>query len=560
MGSGTASFPREALAVREFDDVIGRAWRRLRLQRFLTVLVWCWGAALAAAAVAIAVEKVLGPAVPGPDWLPLALAGGVGLIVAAAIALVTGPDRLDAAVAIDRAFHLNERLSTALSLPEALRETPAGRALVADTLRHVAALDIGSQFVLHLPRRAWIPLIPAALAAALLIVPLGSQRSAQAALTAAQQLDQEAVAQQAEALTKRIGEARQEIDPARSAETEKLLAEIEKAADRLAQSPPAAKDKALVELNKLTDALKDRQKQLGTAEQIGRQLQQLQRMASDGPADDFAKDLSKGDFQQAAEQLQQLREKIASGTLTEAEKQLLQQQLGGMKQQLEKLANLEQRRKQLEDARQGGALTPEQYQQQMAKLNDQARDLQKLQQLAQQLDQCQQCLGQGDMQKAADALGMSQQQLQQMAQDLSELETLDQALADLQDAKDGMTGGDGLNRLGQGMGNSPGDSPNPMGSPGPGLGRGRGAGDRPEAVDKTATYRTKTPSQYTKGQAVVEGLGPYGQQNKGDSLIEAQETIEAASGVAAEALSNQKVPNTVKKHVAGYFDKIRGGR
>jgi len=545
--------------VREFDKPIGRAWRRLRLQRFVAALVWCWGAALAGAAGAIAGERVLGQSLPGPDWWPLAVAGGVGLIVAAVIALASGPSRLDAAVAIDHAFHLNERLSTAMTLPEELCQTPAGRALVADALRHVADLDIGSQFALHLPRRAWIPLIPAALAAALLVVPLWSQPRARADQKSAQHLDQEAVARQAKALTKRIGATRKDIDPAKFAETEKLLAEVEKAADRLAQAPPAAKDKALVELNRLTDALKDRQKQLGTAEQIGRQLQQLQKLASDGPADDFAKDLAKGDFQQAAEQLRRLQEKIASGKLTESETTALQEQLGAMKQQLEKLANLEQRRKQIEAARKTGALSQEQYQQQMAKLDNQAKDLQKLQHLAQKLGQCQQCLGQGDMQEAAQALGMSRQQLQEMAQELSEVETLDRALADLQDAKSGMTGGDGLNQLGEGMGNSLGSSPNPMGQPGSGLGRGRGQGARPEAAGKTATYTTKTPSQFTKGKAIVEGVGPFGQQNKGDSLVEAQGTIEAASGVAAEALSNQKVPNTVKKHVAGYFDKIRQG-
>lgn len=547
--------------MREFDKPIGRVWRRLRFQRFLAALVWCWGAALVGAAVAIAVEKLLHRPLPGPDWIAFALAGGVGLVAAAVIALMTGPSRLDAAVAIDHAFHLDERLSTALTLPEGLRETPAGRALVLDTLRHVADLDIGSQFVPRLPRRAWVPLIPAALAVALLFVSEWPPRNVLAGSKGAETLDQKAVAQQAKALNKRIGEARKEIDTSKFAETEKLLAEIEKAADRLAKAPPAEKDKVLVELNKLTDALEDRQKQLGTAEQISRQLKQLQKMASDGPADDFAKELAKGDFQKAADGLKQLQEKIASGKMTDAEKAMLQQQLGEMKQQLEKLANLDQRKKQLEEARKNGALSQEQYEQQVAKLNDQAKDLQKLSQLAQKLGQAQQQMAQGDMKKAAEALGMSQQQLQQMAQQLQELETLDQALADLQDAKSGMTGGDGLNQFGDGMDNSLGMGQGRNGQPGGfGMGRGRGQGERPEAADKTATYKTKAKQQYTKGKAVLEGFGPYGQQSKGDSIIEAQETVEAASGVAAEALSNQKVPNNVKKHVAGYFDEIRKGR
>src|SRR5947209_1159985 len=108
----------------------------MRFQRFLAALVWCWGAALAGVAIAIAIDK-LGRPLPGQPWMPFAIAGGLGVIVAAIIALLTGPNRVDAAVAIDRAFHLNERLSTALTLPADLTGSPAGQALIADAIRHV---------------------------------------------------------------------------------------------------------------------------------------------------------------------------------------------------------------------------------------------------------------------------------------------------------------------------------------------------------------------------------------------------------------------------------------
>ena len=78
------------------------------------------------------------------------------------------------------------------------------------------------------------------------------------------------VAEQTKALGKKIASQRKELDKTKFAEADKLLAEIEKAADDLAKAPPAQKDKALVELNKLTDALKERQKQLGSPEQVNR--------------------------------------------------------------------------------------------------------------------------------------------------------------------------------------------------------------------------------------------------------------------------------------------------
>ena len=542
--------------MRELEKPVGRVWRRLRLQRFLAALVWCWAATLGLAALAIGGESLIGP-LPGPIWLPFAIAGGLGLVVAALIALLTGPGRVEAAVALDRAFQLNERLSTALTLPPDLRETPAGRALLADASKHAGDLDIGSRFGLRLPRRAWVPLVPALLAVGLLFAPDWAQGLAKARPTDAQKAeDTKAVSQAASALNKKVAAQRQELDKDQFAEAERLLAEIEKATEQLAKAPPAEKDKALVELNQLSDALKDRQKQLGGAEQVARELKKLGDRAANGPGEPFARELAKGDFAKAADQLKQLQEKMASGKMSEAEKQELKDQLGAMKKELEKLANLEDRKKQLEEARKSGGLSQEQFQKEMAKLDQQAQDLKQLQQLAQKLGEAQEQMARGNMQKAAETLGMGQEQLEQMAQQLQELEALDGALADLMDAKNGMLGDD-MNQLGRqlegmngmnGMGNRPG-----MGN---GLGRGRGQGDRPEAPDDTASYASRVKQQYGKGKAVLEGFAPPNSQIKGESLIESVESLEADGGVGPDALSNQRIPRGVRQHILNYYDRI----
>lgn len=541
--------------MRELERPIGRVWRRMRLQRFLTALVWAWGAALLVVAVALAVEKGMNRPLPGADWVPFAIAAGAGIVVAALVAAMGGPSRVDAAVAIDRVFHLNERLSTALTLPDDLRETAAGRALLADAIRHVADLDIGSQFGPTWPRRAWVTLIPAALAVAMLFLPAMAQRVAQA--RPSELIEKKVVVDQTKALSKKIASQRKELEKGKFAEAEKLLADIEKAAEDLAKAPPTQKDKALVELNKLTDAVKDRQKKLGSPEQIGRQLQQLKDMTSNGPAEDFARDLARGDFDKAATELQKLREKLQSGKMTEADKKALQQQLAEMSKQLEKLANLEQRKKQLEEAKKNGGLSKEQFEREMAKLEDQAKSLKQLQQLASKLGQAGQQLQKGDMQKAASALGMSEKQLSEMASQMQELESLDSALADLQEAKNGMAG-DGMNQLGDSLASM---GMNPMNRPGQGRsGRGRGQGDRPEAPDDTATYTAKQKMQLGKGKAVLEGFSRPNTPVKGQALIDIQAEIETSGGLSAEALTNQKVPRTVEKHIRGYFDQINKGR
>ncbi len=548
--------------MKELDRPIGRVWRRLRLQRFLTSTVWCLAAGLAVATIVLGVEKLGQIPVPGEAWLPFAIAGGLSLVVAGLIAGLTGPDRTDAAVALDRAFGLNERLSTALTLPEELRETSAGRALIADAIRHVADLDVSDRFGLSVPRRAWVPIIPVLLAGAILLVPELTKRGAGGArASATPQQDRQSITKQSSTLGHKMAEQRKQMDKQKFAEAEKLLAEVEKTANDLAKAPPAEKDKALMALNKLTDALKDRQKQLGSPEQVNRQLQQLKEMASQGPADDFAKALAKGDFDKAARELKEIKEKLASGKMSEKDKEALKQQIGEMSQQLQKLANLEQRKKQLEEALKNGGLSKEQFDKEMAKGNDQAKNLEKLQKMANQLAKAQDAMAKGDTKKAAEALGMSEQQLQKMAQELQELQSLEGAMADLQDAKNGMNGengndgnqfGEGFNQLGQNsMRKNQGDG---QGN------RGIGDGARAEAPDNTASYNTRSKNQYAKGAAIVEGTAPPTSQSKGLSTITIQGEVETNSGSAADALTNQKVPKSVEKHIRGYFDQINKGQ
>ncbi|WP_435015736.1 hypothetical protein TA3x_003287 [Tundrisphaera sp. TA3] len=542
------------------EKPITRVWRRMRMQRFLSALVWCLASALAAATVVLIVEKS-GYPVPGAAWWPFAIAAALGVIAAGLVAILSGPGRIDAAVALDRAFQLNERLSTALTLPESLRETAVGKALIADAAAKVGTIDVASRFGLTVPRKSWVPLIPVALAGAILLAPpwTRTRADARAATTASTKVESKAVAKSGEALGKKMAEQRKQIDKQKFAEAERLLAEVEKIADGLAKSPPAQKDKAMMALNQLTDAIKERQKQLGSPEQVNRQLQQLKEMASDGPAEDFAKALAKGDFAKSAEELKQIKQKLASGKMTEKEKEALKNQIGEMGKQLEKLANLDQRKKQLEEARKNGGLSQEQFDKEMAKLNDQAKGLEGLKKMADKLSQAQQEMANGDTKKAAETLGMSEKQLEKMAQELQEMQSLEGALADLQDAKNGMNG-EGMNQLGEGMSQSGlgGRSPNQMGD-GQGRGRGRGEGDRAEAPDDVNAYNTRAKQQFGKGAAVVEGTAPPISQTKGQSGIAIQGEVETATGAAADALTNQKIPKTVEKHIRGYFDQINKG-
>ena len=327
------------------------------------------------------------------------------------------------------------------------------------------------------------------------------------------QVDKKALAKQAEALTKKITSQRQAIDKEKFPEAAKLLAQIEKKAEDLAKAPPAQKDKLMVEMNKLTDALKERRKQLGSPDQVNRQLQQLKAMGQNGPADQFAKELAKGDFKKAADQLKQLQEKMQKGEMTQAEKKALQEQLGEMSKKLNDLANMEQRKKQLDEALKNGGLSKEQYEREVEKLKQQSKSLRQLQEIASKLGQAQEALQKGDAKKAAESLGMTQQQLSQMAKQLDEMDSLDSTLADVQDAKNGMND-DGMNQLGQmmdGMGNMNGMR----------KGNGNGARPRPRhgrpprSPRRDGHLHHQGPAANQEGQGRASGLHPAEQDRQG---------------------------------------------
>jgi hypothetical protein len=85
-------------------------------------------------------------------------------------------------------------------------------------------------------------------------------------------------------------------------------------------------------------------------------------------------------------------------------------------------------------------------------------------------------------------------------------------------------------------------------------------GDRPEAPDETATYTTKVQQQIKKGKAVLQGFTQPSKTVKGESVIDIQGEMEAATASAAEALSNQRIPKNVEKHIRAYYDQINKGK
>jgi myosin heavy subunit len=530
------------------------------MQQFLATWVWTLSVALVVAAAVVGL-RTLGIRVWAEVGGGMVAAGAVVVSLLAAVGWVVwrGPSRLEVARTLDRLFGLEERLSTVVGLPAAVCETPAGRAVVRDAARRVAELEVRERLRLARPPRLWLPIGAAVVFGVVSLLPerLLARRTAEAA---ASELSPEQ-RERAERVIRKVGQSVAEKRTQQLAQPEgqtgRVLAELERALDRLAQSPPADKQQALVALNQLASTIQDRRQQVGGLEQLSRQLEQLKEMAG-GPAGQFGRELARGNYSAAAQQLQTLREKLNSGEMSASQQQELARQLDALRKQIERMADLEQQRKLLEDARKNGLITEQQYQEQKARLDQQAEDLRALQDLARRLGKAQQELAAGQMRQAAQTLSSLQEQLEEMAATAQEIEALDGALADLQDAKQALAD-DSLNQIGQTLEGVIGQGLGNQFGRGVGLSRGRGQGDRPEAPDDTSAYNTKVRQQVTKGKAFSAGFTDPSRQVRGQSILESQEAVEAAASQAAEALVDQRIPQSMRKHVQHYFDRVRTG-
>src|SRR6516165_5826513 len=103
---------------------VSRAGRRLFVQTFVDMLIWCWVAALAVSAGwFLTWVYAFGQRVDGQCWAVTGGALGVGLVLAVVLALFRAPSRLAAALLLDDRFGLKERVTTSLTLAPALEQT-----------------------------------------------------------------------------------------------------------------------------------------------------------------------------------------------------------------------------------------------------------------------------------------------------------------------------------------------------------------------------------------------------------------------------------------------------
>jgi hypothetical protein len=548
---------------------VARARRRLILEQFLARLVWCLLGALTIAAIAVAVPRIVVVSGLPANWDMAWFLGafGAGILLAIVWTVIHRRNALDAAIEIDRRFDLRERVASSLSLAPEEQTSDAGRAVVNDALRAIRRIDVDEKFPVKLDRRAWWPLVPAAIV--FMLVTFLDNRQADSSIDPASAANNPQQAKRSvESLRKKLAALQKQAEKDKNLkDATGLFKQIEKGTRELSQKDSVDRTKATVKLNDYAKQLDERRQQIGGNENLKQQFKNMKNLGA-GPAEKVAQAMKQGDWQKALEQVKELEQKLREGKLNDADIKKLAEQLEQMKEKLEAAAEARQQamddiKKQIEQQkRQGNLAKAGELQQKLDQMQKQERQMQRMQQLAQQMGQIQKGLQQGDGQQAAKAMAKMAEQLEQMAQEMNEMEMLDAAMDQLEMAKDAMgcaeCQGEGCaacqgNMANMGFGNQM----NRM--PGMGMGEGRGSGPRPDERNNTNVRDTRVRQTPRKGAAVFGGMveGPNIKGDVSQSIKEEMETLEAEP---ADPLTSDRLSKSRKEHAEQYFELLREGK
>lgn len=556
----------------------------------------------------VAIDRSFGFSLP-VKWIGLALLAAT-LLGATVATLVRRVTRDEAAVRLDEAAGLRERLSTAGYCTSS--SEPFEQAVVADAENTARAITVARHIRFSVPRSLGAAASTCVLAALMFLISPGWLRrtDAEAKSTQGEIQQTKAIVQQ------RMDKVRQMVEntPALQDLKDDLKAKDDSPAAQL-ERPEFIRHEAVKKIDQLADAIKQKRDddKYDAANDLRKLLRPLQPPKEfDAPTEQLAKSLAKGDLKTAQEEIKKLQEQLAT-LKSEEDKEMVKKigsQLEELAKQIDKLTENKQLQAQLEQA----GIKPEDAQrmlenlkkddleqlkkqmeekgfsqQQMQKLANQLQQQQQAgslaKKLAEALNQAGQCKNGQQTAESQAGLSSAGQQLSQMQQLEQEGAQLDAAMSELQNAREGMdSSGDsqsgqqssqsstgqqqsgGQNQPGpgnqpgdgQGSGDGKGEGENQKGSGGgmgqqPGQGRGGLAPQQPTDVGfKTERQKVHVGKGAIVGQVLFEG-----EQVKGDVNPSVVQIVTAAEREASDLVNRDRVPRQYQKSVRDYFSNVR---
>jgi hypothetical protein len=549
---------------------VARARRRLIIEQFLGRLIGCLLVTLSLAVIAIALPRVTAIEALPSNWDLAWLIGSLSaaVIIAGAWTFVSNRSPIDAAIEIDRRFDLRERVASSLSLSPDEQSSEAGQAVMNDALRAIGRIDVDEKFRVAVGRRAWWPLVPAAIVFALVAFVDNREASSSVDATTAAKMEQQ-TKNALDSFRKKLEEQRKKLAEEKGLKAaDDLFKQIEEGTRELSQKEKLDPSKAHVKLNDLAKELEQKRQQLGGDKSLKEQLQKMKDLGA-GPADKAAQAMKEGDWNKAIQEMDKLAKQLREGKLDKEGQEQLAKQLQKMKERLEAAAEAHQQamadlKKQIEEQKKAGNIAKAgELQQKLDQLQKQQPAMDRLQKLANQMAQAQQGLQKGDGKKAADAMAQMAKQLDQMQKDMDQMKALDAMLDQMEMAKDAMVckncNGKGCEQCEGNMFAMGKGSKNMNGKPGPGMGEGVGIGKRPEERGDTNTRETQVHQNARRGAATFGGL-VEGPNIKGDVAQSIKEEMALRAADPADPLTSDRLPNSRREQAEQYFQALREGK
>lgn len=568
---------------------------RMRLNSSLVLDRLALGLVVAAAAISLAwiVDRALGLGVP--TGALLGGAAGLAVLVAVVGWFVSRVDALRAAIAIDQAAGLKERLSTALLFQRSA--DPFAHAAVADAEKTARSVHVPT----HLPLRA-SPLwswAGAAVVVAFLLYAFMPQLNLLAAGQRDEPKPEEKGAVLAERKAVEVALSEQYTKVRKLAEANPELNDLAKDLEPLKaptephQTPEDVRRDALKKIDKLSDKLAEKKDsdQFKALDEIKKRMAQLEPKQGNDPASRLTQALANGDTQAAKQQLAELKKQLedAAQSGDEATKQKLlemAEKLDDVAKQMEKLADQSKLQKELENKAglseeeakklldDVAKMDPKQLEKELQKrLGEKGLDSKQIQELAKKLaqdkeakkamkqmaekmqkaaQQCKkQCEGQqpgegqnpGNQSGEGDALADAMDQMSEMEMTEQMMNELEAQMAELQDLREGMCQGRG--RQSDQQGNQ---------GPEAGIGYGARIGKESGAHGyKASKIRSRSNSGQIIGQMLIDGP-----QVKGEIGAEAKDAVTSAVRDASDAIERESIPRQYHEVTRRYFESLAG--
>jgi len=555
------------------------------------------------------------------DWAWWAGASVLALSIASLIAWLRRPSALQAAVEIDRRYRLRERCSSALAIDQDQLKSPFGQALLSDAEKQINRIDLRDHFPIRpAPQWAWVAL-PLAACLALFWVP-DAQPSAGQAMASSATKKSTSVKNATEPILKTVQKKLQEAQEQGDLEAIDEYKRIEEQIKKLQSKAELGAKEAIADLNEIRKELQDRKESLGDSTQMKKALETLKDL-DQGPAENMAKALQEGDFEEAKSEMEKLIDAMKSGKMESGETEQLQKQLEQMKDALQEAKQkrqdlIQEARNELDNAQRNGDIEKTaSLRKKLEKLQEGEKMNQAIEKLQEQLDKAQKAMKDGDNSSASDAMQEIQDQLQQLSEDQLAADDLEKMMQEIEDAKqsakceecqgegceecqgkgskqdsksgspsntggnkssskgskkgqgqgkeDGEGQGDedgqdqGNKSSGKGKGKSKGKGKNEDGQPGEGDGEGQGIGNRDEKEAGFKEYDAQVRDKMRKGE-MIPGQKVGGKNRKGVTREEVRDAVKAAEPDDPDAIENIELPKAQRDQLREYFDSLRGGK